>query len=452
MNEIVKLTATQQLALMCNGEISVVEVFNAHADVIEATNREINALVTLCLERAESEARLADKIQAKGETTGVLHGLPYAVKDTLRTKDVRTTFGSLLFSNNVPTEDALHVARARKAGAIVVGKSNTPEFASGTQTDNAVFGITHNPHNLSKTVTGSSGGAAAALAAGMVPMADGSDLGGSLRSPASVCGVVGFRPTAGQIPKHNNALPFDTLHVFGPMARSVEDIALFMSVFAGRHASCPISAVAEEIDFGRELKASVSGTRIAFTNSPCDVNTHREVKDILNSRCSIFESLGCHIDEACPDIGDNHEAQQIAVALNAVTELGAYIDDERFAKSERLKNFIAKGKALGAEDIAQARNIQARCWHSLSQFFSRYDFLLWPTMAGLPYSVELAEAEIIEDWRPVELTPSLNLPAISLPAGVSNEGLPVGLQLIGPPNSDFKLLQLADAFQQASTF
>jgi len=449
MNEIIRFSANQLARKIRNRELGAVEVLDAHVGQIEALNEEINALVTLCLDRAFDEAKLADQKRQTGETLGVLHGLPYAVKDTLPTKDVRTTFGSLLFENHIPGQDALHVERARQAGAIVIGKSNSPQFACGAQTDNPLFGITRNPVDRGKTVTGSSGGAAAALAAHMVPMADGSDLGGSLRTPASVCGVVGFRPTAGQVPKRENRLPFDGLHVFGPMARSVEDIALFMSVFAGRDAACPLSAVATEINYEAALQSSVLGTRIAFSVTPCGVNTHNEVKSVLNSLCPTFESIGCHVEEACPDIGDNHSVQMVAAALNAITELGDYLQDERFARSERLRMFLQKGQALKANDIATARNTQARCWQTISEFFLHYDFLLWPTMAGLPFDIDLAEGEIDEDWRPVELTPSLNLPAVALPAGLSTEGLPVGLQLIGPPNSDFRLLQLAYAFQQA---
>ena len=449
MNELVRCTATELIAKMRTGEVSAVEIFNAHVEVIEAENSRVNALVTLCLERAHKEAILADQKFAKGESLEPLHGLPYAVKDTLPTKDLRTTFGSLLFEDYIPSADAIHVERARRAGAIVIGKSNTPEFASGAQTDNAVFGITRNPRDFSKTVAGSSGGSAAALAAYMVPMVDGSDLGGSLRSPASVCGVVGFRPTAGQVPKRDNTLPFDALHVFGPMARSVEDIALFMSVFTGRDTACPLSSTAESIDFNAPLEAALQGTRIAFSATPCGSKTHDEVKALLKTRCSTFESMGCIVDEACPDIADNHGVHAVAVALNAITELGGYLDDDRFAGSDRLRKFLQKGARLTAHEIAGARSIQARCWQVLSEFFSRYEFLLWPTMAGLPYSIDLTDAEVDEDWRPVELTPSLNLPAISLPAGLSREGLPVGLQLIGPPNSDFRLLRLAYGYQQA---
>ncbi len=449
MNELVQCTSTELVAKMRVGEVSAVEIFNAHAEVIEAENPSVNALVTLCLERGFEEAKVADQRSAKDKPQGVLHGLPYAVKDTLPTKDVRTTYGSLLFEDHIPPNDALHVERARSAGAIVIGKSNTPEFASGTQTDNPVFGITRNPRNLSKTVTGSSGGSAAALAANMVPMADGSDLGGSLRSPASVCGVVGFRPTAGQVPKRDNALPFDGLHVFGPMARCVEDIALFMSVFAGRDSSCPLSMVSEQIDFKSTLETSLQGTRIAFSATPCGSNTHNDIKATLNSHCFTFESIGCVVEQQCPDIGDNHAAHQVVVALNAITEFGEYLEDDRFSPGGRLRMFMQKAAGLTANDIAQARRIQVHSWQVLTEFFSRYDFLLWPTMSGLPYSIDLTDAEVEEDWRPVELTPSLNLPAISLPAGLSNEGLPIGLQLIGPPNSDFRLLQLAYAFQQA---
>lgn len=208
MNELVQLNASQLVAKLRTRDVGAVEVLDAHAQRIDAANADSNALVTLCLDRAFDEARRADRQSTANTPLGVLHGLPYAVKDTLPTAGVRTTFGSLLFENHIPQQDALHVERARRAGAIVIGKSNTPEFASGAQTDNPVFGITKNPLDTTKTVTGSSGGAAAALAANLVPMVDGSDLGGSLRSPASVCGVVGFRPTAGQVPKRAAQIPF----------------------------------------------------------------------------------------------------------------------------------------------------------------------------------------------------------------------------------------------------
>jgi len=451
VNDLVHFTATELVEKMHNRELGAVEVLNAHAEVIEEINPEINALVTLCLERALDEARLADKRVSKNDVPGPLHGLPYAVKDTLPTKDVRTTYGSLLFENNVPQQDALHVERARRAGAIVIGKSNTPEFASGVQTDNPIFGLTRNPHDSTKTVTGSSGGAAAALAAHMVPMVDGSDLGGSLRSPASVCGVVGFRPTAGQIPKRNADLPLDILHVFGPMARSVEDVALFMSAFAGRDPACPLSTAATPIDYSTPIEADLSGIRIAYSATPCGTVTHPGVQQVLNSHLGGFESLGCSIDEACPEIGDNHAAHHVNVALNTISELGRYLDDDRLGQSGRLRMFLQKGQLLSSDDITRVRLTQAHCLKVLEEFFLHYDFLLWPTMAGLPYGADLSEEDAFEDWRPVELTPSLNLPAISIPAGLSSEGMPIGMQLIGPSNSDFRLLQLAYGFQQSLT-
>ena len=450
MDDLVHLSACQLVDKMRTGETCAVEVLNAHVRVIESSNPDVNGLVTLCLERALDEAKSADRCSTKTKPDNALHGLPYAVKDTLPTKDVRTTYGSLLFENHIPQQDALHVERARNAGAIVIGKSNTPEFASGLQTDNPVFGITKNPVDKTKTVTGSSGGSAAALAANMVPMADGSDLGGSLRSPASVCGVVGFRPTAGQVPKRGAALPFDPLHVFGPMARHVEDIALFMSVFAGRDDGCPVSTMAAPIDFTDALETGLGGTRIAICATPGGTTTDTQVERLLKSHQSTFESLDCIVEEQCPDIADNHAAHQVIVALNAVSELGQYLEDERFCSNGRLRMLMQKGQQLTADQIAEARCTQGRCWLVILDFFSRYDFLLWPTMAGLPFGIELTEEAVSEDWRPVELTPSLNLPAIALPAGLSREGLPIGLQIIGPPNSDFRLLQLAYGFEQAS--
>ena len=449
MTDLTRMSASGLVTLLRAGDVSAVDVLDAHITMIESANPDVNALVTLCLERALDEAKTTDKRRANGGVLAALHGLPYAVKDTLATKDIRTTFGSLLFEHNVPRHDALHVERARAAGAIIIGKTNTPEFASGAQTDNPVFGITKNPVDLTKTVTGSSGGSAAALAANMVPMADGSDLGGSLRSPASVCNVVGFRPTAGQVPKRVAEIPFDALHVFGPMARCVEDIALFMSVFAGADAACPLSSVASPIDYSLALDTDLRHTRIALSTNPCGAQTHPDVQRVIASHVHTFESLGCVVDEACPDIADNHAAHQVMVAVNAMTELSPYLADDRFGKSSRLRMFLEKGASMTMEDIVQARRTQARCWHVISDFFQRFDFLVWPTMAGLPFDVGLPESEIEEDWRPVELTPSLNLPAIALPAGFSRDGLPIGLQILGPPNSDFKLLQLAYGFQQA---
>ena len=449
MNELTQYSASELVAKMHARELSAVEVFNAHAEAIEASNSAINALVTLCLERGLDEARLADTCALQDNSTGVLHGLPYAVKDTLRTKDLRTTYGSLVYEQFVPTDDELHVERARRAGAIVIGKSNTPEFAFGIQTDNPVFGLTRNPFDQNKTVTGSSGGAAAALAANMVPMADGSDLGGSLRTPASVCGIVGFRPTAGQVPKRAAALPFDGLHVFGPMARYVEDIALFMWVFAGHDDNCPLSATATPIDFSATLKSDFSATRIALSATPCGTNTDPQVQQIVNSHQSSFESIGCIVEQDCPEIAENHRAHYVTAAINAVSELSQHLGDKRFGQNARIRQFLEQGQSLTSTEIIEARRTQAQCWQVMSKFFSRFDFLVWPTMAGLPYDADLPEEEVFEDWRPVELTPSLNLPAISLPAGFSHEGLPIGLQIIGPPNSDFKILQLAFAFQQA---
>ncbi|MEM7293646.1 MAG: amidase family protein, partial [Pseudomonadota bacterium] len=272
-DDITRLNACQIVSLVQQRALSATEVLDAHIANIQACNVDVNALVTLCLDRARSEAAAVDSLSTAELLKLPLAGLPYAVKDTIQTQGLLTTFGSKLFADHVPDFDATHVSRARAAGAIVVGKSNTPEFASGAQTCNPVFGLTRNPLDLTRTVTGSSGGAAAALAAHMVPMADGSDLGGSLRAPASVCGVVGFRPTAGQVPRRDNPLPYNPLHVFGPMARSVEDIALFMSIFSGSDEYCPQSNCARTLDYTQSLEFDCAGVRLAWSTNPCGVKS-----------------------------------------------------------------------------------------------------------------------------------------------------------------------------------
>ncbi|MEM7206955.1 MAG: amidase family protein [Pseudomonadota bacterium] len=444
MTDLTDRSASEIVDLVHKRQVSAEEVLRAHVAKFESSNPKINAIVSTCFDRALVEARSLDSLASDALKQKPLAGLPYAVKDTIDAEGLPTTYGSRLFTDNYPANDAVHVARARQAGAIVIGKSNTPAFASGAQTNNDLFGLTRNPLDTRLTVTGSSGGAAAALAARMVPMADGSDLGGSLRTPASVCGVVGFRPTAGVVPRANNPIPYDALHVYGPMARSVEDIALFMSVFSGPDDACPLSIIAKKLDLKALSNGNVGSARIAWSSRPCGANVHPEVEHTVNLCRRDFESLGYIVEDACPDIHQNHEAHQVLVALNAVSELGQYFDDDRFVPNQRLRRFIERGQRLTGDEVGRARRIQADCWRTMEKFFNRFDFLVWPSISGLPYDAILTESEVDEDWKPVELTPSLNLPAISLPCGTSTSGTPVGLQIIGSPGSDAELLNISN--------
>ena len=450
MNDICQKPAVTQLVLLKSGEISATELLEAHFNVIESCNPKLNALVTLNKEAAMERARQLDNLPANSEK-GQLHGLTYVVKDTIETKGLKTTYGSPVFKDHVPGQSAVHVNRAERAGAIIIGKTNTPEFACGGQTCNPLFGVTRNPFDLEKTVTGSSGGAAAAIASGMSALADGSDLGGSLRSPASTCHIYGFRPTAGQIPRAGNPLSFDSLHVYGPMARSVEDIALMMSVFSGPHNSCPLSLNALQLRYSNFFDEKTEGVKIAWSTHPCNANTHPEVAEIMNSVAPLFQQAGFIVENQFPDIGENAQAHQVIFAVNALTELSSFLEHPDFDPSPRLRMFLEKGQATSGKQLAEARKIQTRSWQTISEFFNRFDFMVWPSMCGLPFSAELGEDEIQEDWSVVEMTPSLNLPSIAVPGGMSRSGLPVGLQILGPPGSDLRLLKLAHQLSQLQT-
>ena len=296
--EIVFSGARQLAARIARGELSAVEVMGAFLVQIERLNNQVNAIVSLrSASELIDEAAAADRRLAANGPDGPLHGLPIAIKDLSLTRGLRTTFGSMLYRNFVPTSDDLYVDRVRRAGAIVIGKTNTPEFGAGSQTFNKVFGATRNPYDLTKTCGGSSGGAAVALACGMLPLADGTDLGGSLRNPASFCNVVGFRPSPGRVPRLF-ARPTDTLGVHGPMARSVDDVALLLSVMAGPDERDAASLPEPGAAFGQVPARDLAGVRIAWSERLGRYPVERRVTDVCNSARAVFTALGCDVADA----------------------------------------------------------------------------------------------------------------------------------------------------------
>ena len=295
------LTATELALKICSGEISAVETMEAHLAQIEKVNPQVNAIVTLVPELALEQARKADKKMAQGGKLGPLHGLPVAHKDLVQTKGIRTTFGSLVFKDFVPEEDALLVERLREAGAIMLGKTNTPEFGAGSQTFNQVFGVTKNPYDLSKTCGGSSGGAAVSVACRMLPFADGSDLGGSLRNPTNFCNVVGFRPSVGRVPSWPNEAGWNSFAVDGPIARTVEDCALLLSVLAGPDARSPICLPESGAVFQQSLERNLKGIRIAWSADLGGLPVDSRVTETLEAQREVFEDLGCIVEEGFPD-------------------------------------------------------------------------------------------------------------------------------------------------------
>ncbi|HET6959415.1 MAG TPA: amidase [Vicinamibacterales bacterium] len=439
-------------------EISARDAVGAHLTQIERVNPGLNAIVTLVADRAMECARIADEAQARGERLGPLHGLPIAHKDLQLTNGIRTTFGSPVYKDFVPAEDALAVERLRHAGAITVGKTNTPEFGAGSQTFNPVFGATLNPHDRTRTCGGSSGGAAVALATHMLPIADGSDMGGSLRNPASFCGIVGMRPSPGRVPSWPVAAAWSTLSVDGPMARSVADVALMLSAMAGPDARSPISIDEPGSLFAQSLERDLKGTRVAWWKSLGGVPVDRLVRERVDSQRGIFESLGCLVEEAEPDFTDFDAVFKTVRALAFLTGVLPRIARHRDQVKDTILWEIDRGERLTAAEIAWAETKRTELYHRMRRFMERYEFFVLPTVQVLPFSVDQPYPAEIDgvpmetyiDWmKSCYYISIVGNPAISVPCGFTPEGLPVGLQIVGRHRDDWGLLQMAHAFERA---
>ncbi|MFI0373735.1 amidase [Actinomadura sp. 1N219] len=441
-------------------ELSAREVVRAHLDQIERTNPQVNAIVTLVAERALEQARDADDRLAAGADVGPLHGLPVAHKDTHATKGIRTTSGSPIFADLVPDADELVIERMRAAGAITIGKTNVPEFAAGSHTFNPVFGLTRNPYDLSRSAGGSSGGAAAALACGMHPVADGSDMGGSLRNPASFCNVVGFRPSPGRVPSWPVPAGWSTMGVQGPMAREVADAALLLSVLAGPDPRSPIALETPGSAFAVPLDRDVAGLRLAWSpdlggRAPVDP----AVTGVLEPAVKAFEDLGCSVEEACPDLSGADEVFRTLRAWHWDLALGPLLDERRADFKPSLAGNIDAGRTLTGTDVGRAETLHTALFHQVREFFGRYDALLLPVSqvppfdAAIEYPGEIAGhpmPDYLEWMRSCFLVSATGCPALSVPAGFTQDGLPVGLQIVGPHRADLAVLRLGHAFEQAT--
>ena len=427
---------------------------------IDAVNPDVNAIVTLVRDAALGDARRATAALRRGASLPPLFGVPVAIKDVTPTKGIRTTHGSKLFENHVPDEDALVVQRLRAAGAIVIGKTNTPEFAFGPNTVNNVFGATRNPWNLALTAGGSSGGSAAALATGMCPLAEGTDLGGSLRGPASYCGVVGFRTTPGLIPRYPSVLAWDTYSVEGPMARTVTDTALMLSVMAGPDDRSPISYDVDQRELANAAKApSVKGWRIAWTSDLGGLMTiDDEVRAVFERAVPVFRAAGARVEHACPDMSDVPEIVRFTRGLLMVARHADKLPEHRAILQDGLVENTEQGLALTSRDVARGELLRTRLWQGVREFLATRDVLITPTSATPPFPIEHAHAVEI-NGRPVGrilqrsyLTYAfsvLGLPAISIPCGFTSRGLPVGLQVIGRRRGEAAVLRAAAAFEAA---
>jgi amidase len=432
---------------------------------IERVNPTVNALVTFLPERALEAARQMDEKPA-----GPFFGLPIAYKDMIATKGIRTTYGSPIFADNVPAEDAVIVERLRDAGAITLGKTNTPEFAAGSQTFNTVFGATRNPWDLDKTCGGSSGGAAVAVACGMLPFADGSDLGGSLRNPGNFNNVVGLRPTPGRIPVHPTIDAWGTLSVLGPIARSVDDCAFLLSAMAGRDDRSPVSLDAAGANFARPLERDFRGVRVAWWpyaghhlsgDDPMPVDAR--VRDVLSRQRRVFESLGCIVEDAHPDLRGADEAFHALRALGFVQRYAGLLAMHRDSIKDTVVWNIEQGLAMDLPRVARAMNLRSEIFRRMREFMQGYDFLCMPVNqvppfpVAQPYVDEIAGVKLASyiDWmKSCYCITVTSHPAISVPAGFTSDDppLPVGLQIVGRYRDDFGLLQMAHAFERETRF
>jgi len=452
--------AVELLRLYRARKASPLEVMQALLARIDAVNPQVNAIVTLARDAALWEARRATAALKRNATLPPLFGIPVGIKDVTPTRGLRTTHGSKLFEDHVPDEDALVVERLRAAGAIVIGKTNTPEFAFGPNTVNAVFGATRNPWNLARTAGGSSGGSAAALATGMVPLAEGTDLGGSLRGPASFCGVVGFRTTPGLIPRFPSVLAWDSYSVEGPMARTIADVALMLSVMAGPDDRAPLSYDVDASEFTRATKgASVRGWRIAFTPDLGGlVQISQDVREAVERAVSVFRSLGARVESACPDVSDIPEIVRLTRGFLMVARHADKLAEHRAVLQPGLVENTEQGLALSPREIAEGELLRTRQWHRVREFLSTRDVWLMPTMAVPAFPIEHPHVMEI-DGRPVGkamqrsfltyMVSVLGLPAISIPCGFTRDGLPVGLQIVGKRRAESTVLRAAAAFEAA---
>lgn len=451
-------TSAKKLARMIRTrKVSATEVLRAFIARIEEVNPKVNAIVTFLPEQALKRAKALDR---KGAVTGPLAGLPIAHKDIVPTKGIRTTFGSPIYKDHVPEEDHVIVERLRDAGAILLGKSNTPEFAVGAQTFNPIFGATCNPYDLSKTSGGSSGGAAAAVASGMLPFADGSDLGSSLRNPASFCNVVGFRPTPGRVPNWPFPNAWDTLWSLGPIGRTVEDAALLFSAMAGPDPRAPTTHAEAGSIFARPLARDFRRVRVAWSPDlggafPVDTRVTRA----LEPARAVLASLGCIVEEAAPDLADADEAFQVQRALGFVEAYGELFKTQRALMKDTVVWNIEQGLKLDAARIAKANVLRSSVFHTMRTFLERYEFLVLPTVQVPPFPVDQPYVTEIDgvklgnymEWMKSNyLFSATSHPAISVPAGFTDDGLPVGLQIVGRYRDDFGVLQLAHAFEGAT--
>ncbi|MBJ8345684.1 amidase [Antrihabitans sp. YC2-6] len=460
MTDLCDLSATEQAALLRDGKVSARELLAESLARIEATNSEVNAVVTLDAEAAEKAAAAADESQASGRLLGPLHGLTLGIKDLHATAGMRTTYGSPVLANNVPDADELLVARERAAGAVILGKTNTPEFGAGSHTFNRVFGVTRNPYALDRSAGGSSGGSAAALTCGMVSLADGSDMGGSLRNPASFCNVVGHRPSPGRVPTWPVQDPWFTLASQGPMGRTVADAALLLSVQAGPDPRATVSLPEPGSIFTAALPTRLDGMRIALSpDLGGAVVVDPEVAALVEAQVATLTELGATVVSDCVDFTGGSEVFTTLRTLNYVLMFGDLVDRAPDMVKQTIRSNVEQGRALTGPDVARASALRGALYNRVLAFFQGYDALVLPSCQALPFDADLeyptsvAGVEMADylGWMQAAILVSVTeCPATAVPVGFSKEGPPIGVQVVAPHHQDFQALGIAHAIEQVT--
>ena len=450
-------SARAMVAAVAGREISARELLDLHLERIAQRNPELNAIVSLDEERARTGAAAADEVLASGAAVGPLHGLPFAFKDTHAVAGWRTTYGSPLFADHVPEQDELVVERVRRAGAVTIGRTNVPEFAAGSHTFNRVFGTTLNPVDPRFSAGGSSGGAACALASGMVPLAEGSDMGGSLRNPASFCGVVGLRPSLGRVPEWPRDNQWESTSVAGPMARDVGDLALLLSVLAGPDPRAPLALGDRGSVFAPPVSGHLLGLRVAVS---VDLGGAFEVDDrvaaVVEEAGRTFAREGSQVSAAHPDLDLADDTFRTLRAWHFQARFGQLLADHPDGFKQSLADNIRLGEGLTGADVARAYAQRTALAETMRLFFQAYDVLVLPVSQVPPFPADQEfpteingrPTETYLDWmRSAYFITVTGCPAISVPAGHTPEGLPVGIQVVAPHGADRRLLEIAAAYE-----
>lgn len=459
-SEICFLSATEMAKLVRRKKLSAREIMEAHLRQIGRVNPKVNSLVTMVDgDQLLALAHAADERLVKSGPVGPLHGLPVAVKDLHDTKGIRTTYGSPLFKDHVPDTDSLVVEREKASGAIVLGKTNVPEFGLGSQTFNPVFGPTRNPYDLSKTCGGSTGGGAVALACGMAPLVDGSDMGGSLRNPGNFCNVVGIRPSPGRVPNVRGELGWFTLSVSGPMARNVSDCALLLSVQAGFDARSPIAIDQTGAAFARALGTrNFKGVRVAMIKD-MGLPWEEDVLNAVHAQRKVFESLGCTVEEAEPDFTDANECFLAWRHWSEELGVGSLVDAHPDQTNEYCHWHVQEGRKLTGPYLARIEEKRSQLYQRVEKFMETYEFLLLPVNQVLPFDVSTRYPTTIADvkmenyiaWmKSAYYISTVGNPAMSVPCAFSPSSLPIGIQIVGRHHAEWSVLELGYAFEQAT--